>query len=444
VSVPYVVGASSVVPAGGWRANLPLVVGYLALFVLVAGLGGWGLTANISGAIVAPGRVAVEQSRQAVQHPEGGVVREILVHEGDEVRAGDVLVRLDDTSVRAELAAVDRQYFEMLARRGRLEAERDGRDAINFDPALVAAAGKHPEIALLMRGQFRLFRARLETLKREVDQLIARRKQITAQIKGMATQHAALRRQRQLILEQLEGQRKLLSQGLAQGSMVSALKREAARLEGEIAGVRIARAQAAGQAIEADIGILRLHSRRREEAISRLRDLRYAEAGLSEKRIMLADRLARVEIRAPVSGVVYGMRVHGMRAVIRPAEPLMYIIPRDKPLVVKCRVSPLEIDQVHMGQRVRLRFSAMSSRRTPALSGRVTRISADAYDDQVTRRSYYLVEIVPERGELKKLGKIDLLPGMPVTAFLKTVDRTPLDYLLSPLSDYFEKAFREG
>jgi len=366
------------------------------------------------------------------------------VHEGDKVQAGDVLVWLDDTTLRAELAAVDRQYLEILARRGRLEAERDGRDTIDFDPALASAAAKSPEIGSLMRGQSRLFRARRETLKREVDQLIARKKQIATQIEGMTAQYAALRRQRGLILEQLGDQRKLLSQGLAQRSMVLALKREAARLEGQMASVTISRAQAAGQATEAVISILRLHSRRREEAIAQLRDLRYNEAGLLEKRIALADRLAHMKIRAPVTGVVYGMKVLGTGAVIRPAELIMYIIPADKPLVVKCRVSPQDIEQVYMGQKASLRFSAISSRKAPPVTGRVTRISADALYDKVSRRSYYLVEIAPDVGEAKKRGQVDRLPGMPVTAFIKTVDRTPFDYLLSPLSDYFEKAFREG
>lgn len=427
----------------GWRANVPLVAGYLALLILVAGFGGWSVMTSISGAIIAPGQIVVENSRQVIQHPDGGVVAKVLVEEGDQVKAGQVLVRLDDTTKRSELAVIESQYYELVARRGRLEAERDGRDRIVFDPIVLRAARNRPEIRDLIEGQKRLFTARRESLKREIEQMRERRDQISAQIDGLKAQYAAQKKQRDLVAADLADQRSLLAKGLAQASRVSALEREAARLEGSMASIKASIAQAAGRVIEADIGILRLGTQRREDAITRLRDLRYRELELSEKRILLLDTLSRLEIRAPVSGSVYGLQINAEGAVIRPAEPLMYIVPSDRPLVIKSRVSPLHIDEVHVGQEVTLRFPAFSARTTPELFGKVAKISADAFSDQATKTSYYLVEITPNPGEIARLGNVDLMPGMPVEGFIRTAARTPLAYLLKPVTDYFTKAFRE-
>jgi len=242
----------------------------------------------------------------------------------------------------------------------------------------------------------------------------------------------------------LKNMKSLLGKGLTQASRVSALEREAARLEGQIGNVSASKAQAAGRITEAEIGILRLSTARREKAITRLRDLQYRELELSDKRILLQDTLDHLDVRAPVSGLVYGMTVHAVSSVIRAAEPIMYIVPQDRALIITSQISVTSIDQVHIGQKVALRFSAFDQRTTPELFGRVTKLSPDAFTDKATRKSYYRAEIQPDTSELKKLGKLILLPGMPVVSYIRTGERTPLSYLLKPVTDYFANAFREG
>lgn len=428
----------------GLRACGPAVAGYLALVVLILGLGGWSVMTTISGAIIASGRIEVEQNRQVVEHPEGGVVSKILVTEGEVVKAGAILIKLDATVKKSELAVIDSQYFELVARRGRLEAERDGLSKITFDPGLVRTAKNNPDIRALLVGQRRLFEARLISLQKEIEQMGERQAQISAQIAGLMAQRNAQTKQLRLVQAQLATQQTLLKKGLVQASRVSSLSRESARLEGLISEVDASKAEAAGRMIEAEIGILKLSTARREQAITRLRDLQYRELELSEKRILLKGILSRLDIRAPVSGAVYDLKVYAVSSVIRAAEPLMYIVPLNRPLVITSRIDPTNIDQVHVGQPVTMRFPAFDRRTTPELFGKVVKLSADAFTDDATRRAYYRVEIAPNPSEMAKLGTLKILPGMPVESFIRTANRTPLSYLLKPVADYFKKAFREG
>jgi len=426
------------------RACGPSLAGYFALIALLIGFGGWSVLTTISGAIIAPGRLEVAQSRQVVQHPEGGVVGKILVREGASVKAGQILVQLDATAKKSELSVVEGQYFELLARRGRLEAERDDRQKIAFDPLLLRAVKANPAVQDLIDGQRRLFRARRLSLQKEAQQMGARRIQILAQIDGFNAQNDAQKKQLALVRSELADKQTLLAKGLVQASHVLALRREAARLQGIMGEIKANRAEAGGRVVETKIGILRLFTGRREKAITRLRDLQDKELQLSEKRIGLKDTLSRLDIRAPVAGTVFGLKVHAVRAVIRAADPLMYIVPSKRDLVITSRIAITSIDQVHVGQRVALRFSAFDQRTTPELFGKVVKLSADAFTDNATRTSYYRAEIRPEKAELQKLGGLKLLPGMPVETFIRTVDRTPWNYLMKPVTDYFGKAFREG
>ncbi len=429
-------------PAKG--ARMPMVVGYLSLVVLIGGFGAWAMLATISGAIIAPGQIQVEQNRQVVQHPTGGVVGQINVIEGGIVQAGDILLRLDDTALKSELAVIESQYFELVARRGRLAAERDEQATVSFDPALVAASDENPDLRNLMDGQTRLFEARLDSQRRETEQMQERRQQIAAQIDGLTAQYDAQVKQMGLVKQELEDQEKLLAKGLAQASRISSLRREVARTEGVMGEILASKAEAAGRMIEAGIGILRLTTARREEAITRMRDLQYRELELFEKRVLLVDTLSRLDIRAPVTGAIYGLQVHAVRSVVRAAEPVMYIVPNDRPLVVSSRIDPIHIDQVHVGQEVTLRFSTFDQRTTPELFGKVVKLSADAFVDDATRTSFYQAEIIPNPEEYEKLQGLELLPGMPVETYIRTADRSPMNYFIKPLADYFNKAFREG
>ncbi len=427
-----------------WSVRRPLILGFLALFVLIGGFGSWAVMANISGAIVVSGRIEVERNRQVVQHPDGGVVEAVLVHEGDTVQMGETLIKLDPTQIKSKLAVIEGQLFELTARQNRLEAERDNADHITFDAVLRTAAKSNARVGDLMAGQKRLFAARLESRLRAVEQLQKRRSQIANQIDGIKAQQQAQKTQIGLIAQELKNQQTLLDRGLAQASRVLALERDQARLQGSIGDLSAQKAQAEGRMTEIDIEILKLGTKRREDAITQLRDLQFRALDLRGKRDAAREKLARLDIRAPVSGIVYDLKVFGPRSVIRAAEPVLYIVPQDRPLVIAARVQPIHVDEVFAGQKVELRFPAFNSRTIPALEGRVTQVSADAFVDQRTRRPYYRAEIVLDPGEIGKLGKnAVLIPGMPVEAFIRTADRTPLAYLTKPLMDFFRKAFRE-
>ncbi len=422
-----------------------LVIGLLTLVLLVGGFGGWAVFAEISGAIVASGQVEVDQNRQVVQHPDGGVIAEIAVQEGDLVEAGTILVRLDSTLLRSELAIVENQLFELMARRGRLEAERDQIDDITFEEELLQIAGQRPEIAELVEGQARLMEARRDSMDREAEQLRKRRQQIETQVFGIEAQQASLNEQLKLIREELRDQKTLLDRGLAQASRVLSLQREEARMAGTMGELTAQKGQAEERATEIDIEILKLTTTRREEAITSLRDLLYRELELAEQRRSLRERLSRLDIRAPSSGIVYGKTVFAPRSVVRAAEPLMYLIPQDRPLVIAVRIEPTDIDEVFLGQSVVLQVAAFDSRTTPELFGRVVQLSADAFVDEASGRTYYRAEIVLPEEEIAKLPEgLALIPGMPVQSFVRTADRTPLAYLMQPLTDYFTRAFRES
>ncbi len=251
-----------------WSAGRHLTIGGLALLILVGGFGTWAVMAQISGAVITTGQIEVDRNRQVIQHPDGGVVEEIIVDEGDTVAVGDLLIRLDATTLRSELAIVEGQLFEILARRARLEAERDGTTDLVFSDILLESDS--PEVQTLMAGQIRLFEARLETSKSAVEQLTQQGAQIASQLVGIAAQQDALETQRNLIAQELRDQQSLLDRGLAQASRVLSLQREEASLLGNVGDLTAQSAQASERMTEIEIQVLGLSSTRREEAISQL------------------------------------------------------------------------------------------------------------------------------------------------------------------------------
>ena len=427
-----------------FSARGPVIAGCLTLMLLVGGFGGWAASARIGGAVIAGGQIEVERDRQIVQHPDGGVVAEIRVAEGARVEAGEVLLRLDDTLLRTDLAVIEAQYFEVLARRGRLEAERDEAPVPGFAPELAARAAQDPAVGLLMQGQRRLFEARRATARQEGEQLARRSDQTRAQIAGIDAQIDALTDQIGLVADELATVRALLDRGLAPAARALALEREAARLRG-LRGEQVAtRAVQEGRITELETEALRLAAARREEANAQLRDLGFREQELAQRRAALRERLARLDLVAPVGGVVLGLAVTTPRAVLRPAEPVLHIVPQDRPLVIVARIPPSQIDDVRPGQPAVLVFSAFRARTTPELTGRVAMVSADVLTDERTGEPWYRAEILPDPGQIERLGDQALRPGMPVEAFIRTTDRTALVWLVQPFADYLARAFREG
>lgn len=432
-------------PTPEFSVHRHLALGLGGLALLILGFGGWASFSEISGAVIAPGQIEVDQNRQVVQHPDGGVVAQILAQEGDSVRQGQLLIQLDATRLGSELAIIEGQLFELMARRGRLEAERDDKPQPVYDTLLRDSAASNQDAAVLMAGQSQLLAARRASRAQEVAQLAKRRSQIDTQITGISAQSQALGQQLELIEQELKDQQTLLDRGLAQAGRVLALRREQARLSGQLGELTAQRALAQERATEIDLEVIKLRTQQREEAITRLRDLQFRELELAEQRRALLDQRDRLAIRAPASGIIYGLQVTTPRSVIRAAEPVMFIIPQDRPLVIAARVDPIHIDKITLGQPVNLRFSALDQRTTPELTGEVAKVSPDAFVDQARGLGYYRAEItLPEAEQAKLPENIRLLPGMPVEAFIRTGDRTPLAYLTKPLTDYFSKAFRDG
>lgn len=427
-----------------WSARWPLIAGFIGLVVLLGGFGTWAVRTQIAGAIIASGKIEVERNRQVIQHPTGGVVAQINVKEGDTVDAGSLLIELDAKALRSQMTIVESQLFEILARRGRLEAERDSKPDITFLAELRERAAIDPEMAELMDGQSNLFHARRESREKALEQLGKRKTQIGSQIAGIDAQITSLGEQLELIEEELRNQQRLLDRGLAQATTVLALQRNSASLRGQLGELAASRAEAESRITETDLEALQLDNQLREEAITQLRDMRYRELELREQRGATQEELDRLDIRAPVSGIVYGMQVQSLRSVLQAAQPALYLVPQDRPLVIAAQVEPVHIDQVLVGQEVNLRFSALDQRTTPELVGQVALVSADAFEDEGTRMTYYRVEIVLAPGEIDRLGMgVSLIPGMPVEAFIRTEDRSPIGYLTKPLLDYFNRAFRE-
>jgi len=430
--------------ADQWSARIPLSIGILAIVLLFGGLGSWSILTKISGAVVSAGMIQVETNRQVIQHPEGGVVGEILAKDGDVVKAGEILIRLSGVRQQSELAIVEGQLLEIRARLARLSAEKDGRDKIHFDPELEALAQlQDSNIRDRLQGERALFHARRESLQQEAEQLAEQIAQIENRIKGVRAQLDALQIQRDLIADELADQQTLLDSGLTQASRVLELQREQAGFLGEIGRLEAEIAELRGQIAANRIALLQLATQSREEAVSTIRDLEFRQIELVERRLALIDTLSRLEVRAPIGGIIFGSTVFALQSVIQPAGPIMYIVPQDEPLIITARIEPNNIDEVSIGQEASLRFSAFDQRQTPVITGFITKLSADTLVDEATGLNYFSAEVLPQKEELEKLGDQVLLPGMPVEVFFKKDDRTPLAYLTKPLTDYFFRAFRE-
>ena len=431
-------------PARAWSVRGPMLTGFLSLVILFAGFGVWSVTTQLAGAVVASGRIEVDRNRQAIQHPEGGRVAEVLVGEGDRIAAGDAVLRLEPGLLARDLAVARAQLFEVRVRRARLEAERDGATEVRFAEDLLAAAAADADLADLLQGQANLFDARAESLSAEATRLSGRVTQIEAQIDALEAQEGALAEQLALVDADLARQQDLLSRGLIQSDPILRLQRDAAQLRGSLGEIEARKAEAAERVIETELAILQLTSTRREEAIAELREVRVSEEELRQRVVDLDRRIGELEVRAPMAGRIIGLEVFGAQAVVRAAEPLAYLVPEGRPLIITARVPATAIDEVFVNQDVTLRFPAFDLRNIPDLVGTVTQVSADAFTDEATGVSFYRAEIALSDGEIARLGERQLVPGMPVEAYIRTQDRTPLAYLIDPLRVYFTRAFRES
>lgn len=410
--------------------------------LLVGSVAGWASTTDIMGAVMGAGVVVVDSSVRKVQHPTGGVIGEIRARDGDRVKAGDIVVRLDATITRANLAIVTKSLDGLFARRARLEAERDDLSAIDFPAALLERASD-PDVATILAGERKLFELRRSARMGQKAQLRQRVAQLEEEVQGVIAQAAAKARELAFVQHELKGIRELWEQKLIAMTKMNLLERETARLEGDRAQLTAAAAQAKGKVAEIELQVVQVD---RDLASDVAKDLREADVKIGEfleRKATAEDQLSRIDLRAPIDGTVHQSTVFTVGGVVTAnGEPLMLIVPEGDNLLVEGKIAPQDIDQLRLGQPATLRFSAFNQRTTPEINGVLTRISADALADQRSGTSYYTVRIALPPEEVARLGNVKLVPGIPVEIFIQTGDRTVLSYLMKPLTDQFARAFR--
>jgi HlyD family secretion protein len=423
-------------------------VGCTAVVVALGGFGGWASTTDIAGAVIASGTVVVETSVKKVQHLSGGIVGEILVKEGSEVEAGQVLLRLDDTLTRANLGVVQSQLDLYVAREARLLAEQDGLGAVTFPQA--RSNGSTREAAeSAVAGEERLFQARREGREGQRAQLRERIAQIGEEIRGLAAQQQSKDSEIKYIGEQLVGVSELYKKNLVTSERYMQLQRDQARLQGERGQLIADSARSRGKIAETQLQILQLDQDFRTDVLKDLRETQAKTAELQERANAAADDLKRTDIRAPQAGIVYQLQVHTIGGVIGKGDTVMQIAPRADALIIEAKVAPQDIDQVAVGASVRVRIEAGNRRMTPDLEGKVSVVSPDLTHESETTpkgmqsQQYYLARVALAEEDLNSLGDLHLVPGMPAEVYIRTQDRTPLDYLLKPLHEQIARTFRE-
>lgn len=415
----------------------------LGLFAVLFGFLGalvWSLTMTISGAVIASGVLMAESEIKRIQHQQGGIVGEIRVQNGSRVKAGELLVRLDDTLPRSNLGLVTAQLVQLGARRARLEADRDDRPDMVFGPDYSALGPEAREVAI---SEARLLTELRATRAAQKGQLRERIGQFRQEIEGLSAQSAAKKREVELILGELKGVEELYQKNLVPITRYNALQREAARLSGENGQIIALMAKARGQIAETELQILSIDQNARTETMKELRETESQIAQLAERRIAALDTLQRVDIRAPQDGIVHEQQVVTVGGVVAPGGTLMMIVPDQDQLTIEAKIATTDIDQVRVGQRVHIRLVALNQRLTPEVLGEVTRVAADLSREQQTGVTYFTVRMRIFEQEIKRIGGRPLVSGMPVEAMIQTGERSAFSYFMRPLLDAFSRTFRE-
>jgi HlyD family type I secretion membrane fusion protein len=411
-----------------------IVVSAAFAATLLFGVGGWAAHARLSGAVITQGQVAISQQVKLIQHRDGGIVSEIAVRNGDQVRKGDVLIRLDETQTRVELAIVRGQLQQFYAMRARLKAERDGEAAVSFDGLDVSEVLKVSEL--------KLFEANRRMITSQEEQMRLQITQLEEQIRGLKAQTGSSDAEREIVGKEIAKLETLLKSGLVPVSEHRDLLRQMARIDGS-KGELVARiAEAVGQISELRIKLLAIDQNTRKETQTQIVGIEAKIAELSEREVAARDRLSRMEVRAPVDGLVYDLQVHTIGGIIAPGASVMSIVPEDDDLTVEIRIPPADIDRIAPGQASRLRFTVFNQRTTPELDGQVGVVAAATTIDRATGQPYYLATVDITQA-LDKLGDRKLMPGMPVEVYVQTDERTAISYLTKPFTDQMLRAFRE-
>ncbi|MFM9941138.1 MAG: HlyD family type I secretion periplasmic adaptor subunit [Hyphomicrobiaceae bacterium] len=414
--------------------------GTLSILAVMGGLGGWAAITEISGAVMAPGSVVVEGNSKKVQHLEGGIVAALYVRNIDQVKAGQPLLQLDDTEIRASLQITQAQIEELKARQARLLAERDGRDKLALPDI---APAPQSQKAVVWLGQAKLFESRRGARADKEKQLLDRVTQLQEVIKGLGAQLKAKDQQAGFIREELDGLLQLQEQQLVAKPRVLTQQRERSRIEGERGQLISEIARTNAQISETRLQLTEARQAFSSEVLTELRDVETKLAELNERDAAISAKLRRLVVLAPISGVIHKLSVVTLGGVVAAGETLMEIVPNEEALLVEGQLDPGSIDQVKKGQEVYIRFTALDQRVTPELQGRVVSISADVRQDSPQFPRYYAIRAILNESELEKLGTSRLVPGMPAEMMIRRGERTVLAYLVKPFADQLAHAFRE-
>lgn len=426
--------------APDWKAVA--LVGYLIIILAFGVGGGWAAVATLDKAVIAQGYVQTESNRKTVQHFEGGIVREILVKEGDEVTEGQVLFRLQKTQAEASSETVRHQLDAALALESRLIAERDQAAEIGWPKEFDGRSGD-PVLSHTMSDQVNEFQERRASLQGQIKLLESRIEQLQTEIQGIDMEKDATDKQVGYIAKELVGLHELSAKQLIPASRVYAMEREQSRLEGEIGRLVADHAKAESTIGETNLQIRQTKQKFQEEVAASLLDARQKVAELRERVTVTGDVLSRDDIKAPRSGTVQNLKVFTNGQVVRSGEALLDIVPSDEPLVVEAQFSTADIDNVHAGLQAEIRFPAFHSRTIPVMLGTLETISEDRLIDDMTHQYYYRGIISLNRAEIPEQYRARVRPGMPAEVIVSVGARTVLSYLVSPLANSLRKAFRE-
>ncbi len=412
--------------------------GTLGAFLLAFGV--WGFAAPLDGAAVASGVIAAAGKNLQIQHLEGGNIDQVLVREGDRVKAGAALYKLDQTGPQSQLNRLLKAKLSFEARATRLKAERDGKDSLEFGPGLQKSADL--DTAEIMGEQTNDFLNGLRRYESEVNILQQRVSALQESISGLQAQKKAAEDQLAIVADEISRKKLLLQKGLTDRSQFTALMRNQAELLGQIGAVTSEISGAKTQIAEAAQQIERARTQRIEQASKDLTDIRRQETDFDEQIVAAKSVLERTVVTAPVDGIVIRLNINSKGSVVRPGETLLELLPTTNDLIVAAKMDPRQVDSIRVGQAARLRFTALNTRSTPEVAGQVTFISPDRLIDEATRQSYYAVRLRIEKLP-NDIAPDQVFPGMPVEAFISTGDRTFAEYLVRPLTDSFSRAFRE-
>jgi len=416
--------------------------GRLVTFLLVVGFFSWAAFAPLASAIIAPGVIEVETHVKTIQHLEGGIVRQVLVHDGQFVHTNQPLIRLDDTQARASLALLQDQSDALEAQEARLEAVRDGRDTITFPPDLMKRAND-PKVAQALQGEQNAFAAQKETLTKQIDIINNRSSENSRIIAGYKDEEASVEKQMKLIAQETASVQSLYAKGLSTLPRLLQLQRQAADLSGQRSQLSEKIAQTQLTSGENEMQIMNLKNQQQSDIEKELREVQAKRFDVLDRIQAAQDVLSRLTLRAPVAGKVANLSVHTVGAVVKPGDPLMEIVPQKDTLEVEAHVRPEDADSVYAGMTARVNLSAYQARRLPIILGTVKNVSADRQVDQRTGQAYFTVTVSVDRTPLKDYPDVKLIPGLPVDVSLETGSRTALDYLVEPITDVFRKGMKE-